>query len=144
MKTLVKTNPGRTLTLFNDFDRWFDSIFSGDAVSRNVRTPAVDVREEKDRYVLEAELPGLTEKDIEVKIDDNLLTISAGTESEKEEKKNNYLFRERYNSVFSRSFVLPKDVDVEKVEAVFKNGILSLELRKNETALPKTIEVKTK
>jgi HSP20 family protein len=102
----------------------------------------VDVREEKDRYVLEAELPGLTEKDIEVKVEDNLLTISSKKDEKREEKRNGYLIRERRSSAFQRSFVLPTDVDKENITAQFKNGILTLDMKKLASAQPKSIPVR--
>ncbi len=80
---------------------------------------------------MEVELPGLSEKDVEVKLDNNLLTISSNRDEKKEEKKNGYVLRERRASRFSRSFVLPEGVDREKIAAEFKNGILHLASRKS-------------
>ncbi|MEW5818052.1 MAG: Hsp20/alpha crystallin family protein [Spirochaetota bacterium] len=141
MNLLMKRTPLNAVSLFNDFDRMLDSFFS-DTPVWDTRIPSVDIREEKDTYILEAELPGLTEKDINVKIEDNLLTVSSQTEEKKEEKKDGYLLKERKNRSFSRSFVLPRDVDREKVDARFKNGVLTLELHKNPASLPKSIEIK--
>jgi HSP20 family protein len=123
--------------LFN-VDRWFDDIFDTGAA-----LPAVDVRETEDSYLMEVELPGLTEKDVDVKLENNLLTISSKKEEKKEEKKNGYLLRERKSSSFARSFVLPDEVDREKIDAQFKNGVLSIAFPKAPAAKPKTIEVKT-
>ena len=123
--------------LFN-VDRWFDDIFdTGTAL------PAVDVRETEDSYLMDVELPGLTEKDVDVKLENNLLTISSKKEEKKEEKKNGYLLRERRSRTFARSFVLPDEVDREKIDAQFKNGVLSIAFPKAPAAKPKTIEVKT-
>ncbi len=141
MRSLVTYRPNG-LSLFDEMDRVFDSLFN-DLPSFNNRIPSVDVREEEGRYILEAELPGMTEKDIEVKVDENLLSISANKmEEKKEEKKNGYLLKERRSSSFKRSFVLPKDADREKINASFKNGLLSLEIPKTEKAKPKLIKVK--
>ena len=136
---LVRYEP-TTLSLLNSFDRLFDGIFDDRAVS----VPAVDVRETETGWNMEVDLPGLTEKDVEVKLDNNLLTVSSRAEEKQEEKKNGYLLRERRSSSFCRSFVLPDDVDREKIEAAFANGVLSLSFAKLPTALPKTIEVKVK
>ncbi len=138
MRNLVPYAPHR-LSLFNDMDRLFHSSFD-DTVSH--RAPSVDVREEEGRYLLEAELPGLTEKDIDVKVEDNLLTITSAREMEQEEKKNGYLMKERRSASFRRSFVLPKDAEKEKIEASFKNGLLTLEIPKTEQAKPRKIDVK--
>ncbi len=91
---------------------------------------------------MEVELPGLTEKDVEVKLENTLLTISSTKDEKKEEKKNGYVLRERTSARFSRSFVLPEGVDREKIAAEFKNGILKLTFPKVPAAKPKTIEVK--
>ncbi len=139
MRNLVTYTPHR-MGIFNDMDRLFHS-FLDDTV--NHRAPSVDVREEEGRYLLEAELPGLTEKDIDVKVEDNLLTItSAQVEVKQEEKKNGYLMKERRSASFRRSFVLPKDAEKEKIEANFKNGLLTLEIPKTEQAKPRKIDVK--
>lgn len=136
---LVRYEP-TTLSLLNSFDRLFDGMFDDRAVS----VPAVDVRETDNGWSMEVDLPGLTEKDVEVKLDNNLLTISSRKDEKKEEKKNGYLLRERRSSSFCRSFVLPEDVDREKIEASFANGVLSLTFPKVPAAQPKTIEVKVK
>ena len=142
MNYLVRNRNNGTPRLFGDFDRFFGHLFD-DIPELAARTPAVDVRELDDRYVLEAELPGMTQKDIDVKVEDNLLTISSAKTEEKEEKKNGYIMRERSSSSFRRSFVLPKDADPQKIDAHFKNGLLSLELHKTPESKPRAIEVKT-
>lgn len=140
MKSLIKYQPSY-LDMFDDLDRVFDSLVGGSAFG-TTRMPAVDIHEEEDSYVLEAELTGLSEKDVDVKIQDNLLMISSKNEQETENKKNGYLLKERRSSAFSRSFVLPKDVDREKIEASFKNGLLTLTLHKSPETQPRAIEVK--
>jgi HSP20 family protein len=123
-------------------DRFFDDLFDS-SVFDATTLPAVDVRESENEYLMEIDLPGLTEKDIEVKLDNNLLTISSKKEEKKEEKGKGYLIRERKSSHFARSFVLPEEVDREKIKADFKNGVLSLNFPKLPAAKPKVIEVKT-
>lgn len=136
----------------------FDSLFNGamdDAIGLGYRTsvPKVDVTECKDCYNLEMELPGLSEKDVNIDLDRNVLTISSAKEEKKEndgdekkakdEEKNkkSFLIRERRTTMFSRSFTLPDDVDSEKVSAVFKNGILTVNMPRKETPSPKRIAI---
>ena len=139
MRNLVKYNPN-SFDVIGNFDRMFDSLFNDSAFVRT-NSPRVDISENADGYVLEAELPGFTEKDVEVKIDDNLLTISSKKEKEKKEEDNGYILRERRHESFARSFVLPKDVDKSSIEARFANGLLSLTLNKAPETKPKTIEI---
>ena len=86
----------------------------------------------------------MTEKDIDVNVSDDVLTISSERDDENEEKKKGYLLRERRMSSFSRSFVLPRNVDREHINAGIKNGILMLDLPKSESSRPKRIDVKAK
>ena len=137
---LVRYNPN-SLDLLGNVSHWFDDFFSTPTTGRN-SVPAVDVRETDTEFLMEVELPGLTEKDVEVKLENTLLTISSSKDEKKEEKKNGYVMRERRSTQFSRSFVLPEDVDREKTAAEFKNGILQLTFPKVPAAKPKTIEVK--
>ena len=140
MKALVHYRP-RTLGFFDRWDKVLDSFFDDQRYEYN-RLPSVDVREDDKAYHLEAELPGMTEKDIEVKVEENLLTISGKNEAGKEEKKNGYVIRERKSASFNRSFVLPKDVNKDNIKAEFKNGLLTLTIEKSPKAQPKMIEVK--
>ncbi|MBN2735944.1 MAG: Hsp20/alpha crystallin family protein [Spirochaetales bacterium] len=126
-----------------DFDSIFDNFFTDELFSPGVKSPKVDVREEEKAYIIEAELPGLSEKDVDVTVENDVLTISSVKTDEKQETKKDYLIRERRSQSFSRSFALPQDVDRDKIEAKFKNGLLVLSLHKNPKALPKQIEVKS-
>ena len=137
---LVRYNPS-PLNLLDSVSSWFDDFLPTPTFSRSA-IPAVDVRETDAEYLMEVELPGLTEKDVEVKLENSLLTISSTKDEKKEEKKNGYVLRERRSAHFSRSFVLPEGVDAEKIAAEFKNGILKLSFPKVPAAKPKTIEVK--
>lgn len=126
--------------LLNGIDRL---LGAPSARSTSTRTPAVDIREDEDRYVLEAELSGLTEKDFDVQVHDNLLTISAKQAEAAEAESTKYVLRERRGYDFSRSFVLPKDVDRNRIDAEFRNGLLTLTLHKAESMQPRSIEVKS-
>ena len=124
-----------------DWNRMLDSFFD-DVPVWNTRTPAVDVKEEETRYLMEVELPGLTEKDIELKVEDSILTLSSKKEESKEEKKNGYLLRERRSAEFSRTFVLPNDTDRAEIKAEFKNGLLMVSVPKKPEAQPRKIDVR--
>jgi HSP20 family protein len=141
---LIRYQPA-ALDLMDNVSRWFDDMFVDFPTGRS-SLPAVDVRETEAQYLMEVDLPGLSEKDIEVKLDNSLLTISSKKEEKmeenKEERKNGYLMRERRATSFCRSFVLPEEVDREKIGAEFKNGVLQLSFPKVPAAKPKTIEVK--
>ena len=140
MRNLVKYSPV-SLDVFGNLDRVFDSFFNDSTVRRSSQ-PRVDIQEKDGAYVLEAELPGLSEKDIEVKVDDNLLTISSKSENEKADEQGGYILKERRYRSFARSFVLPKDVDKDSIDAHFADGLLSLTLNKTPETKPKVIEVK--
>jgi len=104
--------------------------------------PAVDVAEEADRYILTADLPGLSREDIDLSITDDVVTLKGSRKSESEEKKQGYHRIERSFGTFQRAFRVPGGVDNAKVEASFKNGVLSVSLPKPEAVKPKQIDVK--
>ena len=137
---LIRYSPS-SLDLLDNVSTWFDDMLTGPVFGKSA-VPAVDVKETDSEFLMEVELPGLSEKDVEVKLDNNLLTISSRKEDSKEEKKNGYIMRERRSASFSRSFVLPEGIDREKIAAEFKNGILNLSFPKTPAAKPKMIEVK--
>ena len=138
--SIIKYRP-RTLDLFN-WDRVFDRYF-GD-FDHSAGWPAVDVSEDDDNYLVEVELPGLSEKDVEVKVENGVLTIASRKDESREEKDEGYIRKERRHYSFSRSFSLPDNVDLEKVTANFKNGLLDIAVPKAPAAKPKLIEVKPK
>ena len=138
--TTYRRNP---LKFFDDMKDNLQSFFE-DFPAWSGNGPAVDVREEENRYVVEAELPGMSEKDIEVKLDGSVLSISSKRQEEKEEEREGYLRRERRSSAFHRSFSLPTDVKSEAVDAEFKNGLLTIDLPKTEASKSRTIDVTSK
>lgn len=105
---------------------------------------AVDVVETEKDYRLTAELPGLDEKNVDVTMADNTLTIKGEKKDEREEKEGGYLYSERRFGSFQRSFRLPEDVDRDKIEATFKNGVLTLVLPKNPRASEKQKKINIK
>lgn len=139
--------------LFDDFGRGFRwpfgrSLFAAEPLFRRELTlptmPAVDVVENEKAYELTAELPGMDEKNIEVKVVNGSLTIKGEKQEEKEEKKKDYYLQERTFGSFERSFGIPESVDADKIEASFKKGVLTVTLpKKAEAQKPaKKIEVK--
>ena len=141
---IVKYRPTGITELFKDtWDSFFEPFFDVAPLASD-RVPAIDVKESENGYSLEAELPGVTDKDIELKLEGNMLTLSTKKEEKKEEKKDHYLLKERKSYSFTRSFVVPEDVDAEKINAEFKNGLLTLSFPKSEKAKPKMLEIKVK
>jgi HSP20 family protein len=98
--------------------------------------PAVDVTETDKAYEVKAELPGIDEKNVEVKVTDGVLTIKGEKQEEKEEKKKDYYLSERSFGSFQRTFQIPNGVDLDKIEANFKKGVLTV-------TLPKSTEAQT-
>ena len=141
MNSLINYKPVRTFDLLGDFHRVMDSFFDDTPMIQKSRIPAVNVCEDENGYVLEAELPGLAQNDVDVKVEENLLTISSVKTEEKEEKKASYHIRERSESSFKRSFVLPQNVDKESIAAKFKNGLLILEMQKRKEDKTRSIQV---
>jgi HSP20 family protein len=151
MKTLSLYRPNVMENALSGFDRYLDSFFRDNFLDPAERVfnrlPSVDVRETEKAYVLEAELPGLEEKDVEIRLDGNTLTIQSKKLEERNEEKEaktgdgNFLIRERRFSSFSRSFKLPENADKEGISASFKNGILSLEINKKTEAQARLIQI---
>jgi HSP20 family protein len=104
--------------------------------------PALDAFEDKDKYTVSVELPGLKKEDINVTVHDGVLTVSGERKSEKEVKEGTVHRTERYYGKFSRSVSLPAAVRAEKVAANYRDGVLTVEIPKAEEAKPKQIEVK--
>jgi len=133
-------------SLFNGFDPFdaFNSLIDdGFSSPESVRSPRVDIKEEANRYLIEAELPGLSEKDVKLEVKDGVLVLSAQKDENKEEKdETKWLRQERRAFSFSRRFGLPEEADVENIKASFKDGLLSIELPKKPEAAPRLIPVK--
>lgn len=141
-----------TLSIFNPLfaENVFDSLYRKTpefSVSGSVSGcfyPAVDVREKSDSYIMDIDLPGYTEKDVTVHLKDRMLTLSSVQQETKEEKETDeqFLIKERSRRHFVRRFTLPEDIDHEKVEAAFKNGILTVSIPRKEAPARRQIEIK--
>jgi HSP20 family protein len=101
----------------------------------------VDVQNQDDRYLLEAEIPGVSENDVDINVEDNMLTISVEQKKEDQDEKTKYMVRERLHRSLKRSFTLPKDADREAISASFDRGILTLDIPKSEDAKPRKIKI---
>jgi len=152
--TLMRWRPRRGLEPFrsltgiqDEMNRLFDLTlsewpFERQGLFAGEWAPAVDVVEHDDKVVVKAELPGVTDKDVDVSVVDQTLTIKGEKKEEEEKKEKGYHRLERSHGVFQRSITLPTSVASDKAKATFKNGILEIELPKKEEAKPKQIKVK--
>lgn len=147
------SQPGQSDLSLSDFRKEMDDLFNGffssdfnlpDAAWTRAFTPAFDVSETENEIKVRAELPGLDPENIDVNLTGNLLTVRGEKKEESEEKGENTHRVERKFGAFSRSFRLPAEVDTEKVDASYKNGVLSLNIPKTETAKKKNIKVEVK
>lgn len=120
-------------------DQVFDEVFGSYAAP----TFPVDVRQEGDDWLIEAELPGLAKEDIDITVEDGVLTIAGEFNKTNEKKETGYHLCERRYGKFSRSFKLPSTADGEQVHASLTNGILTLRIPTKAEAKPRRIEVKT-
>ena len=126
------------LRRFFDYDPFFTET---DFETTPTFVPAVDIREEEDKYILDAELPGMKKEDVHIEVKDGVLTLSGERKFENEEKRDDYTRIERSYGSYQRTFTLPDHVDEEKIEAAYSEGVLTIVLPKGEEAKPKQIEV---
>ncbi len=105
--------------------------------------PPVDIYEDHDKYIVKAEIPGMKKEDLNVSLDGNTLTISGERKHEEEKREGESYRSERYFGRFQRSVTLPIAVKGDKIDASYKDGVLSIQLPKSEEAKPKQIQVKT-
>jgi HSP20 family protein len=105
--------------------------------------PAVDILEKEGNLILRAELPGISEKQIDLKLEGNTLTLKGERKMDKEDNKNNYQRVESFYGSFTRSFRLPETVDLEKISADYKNGVLTITIPQKPEIRPREIPVRT-
>lgn len=137
------------LALFNDlFNDFGDDGYTMPSFNyrKMFQLPKVDVKEDKESYTLTMEMPGKTDKDVDVELNQNVLTVSSKKEDKKEEKSDKkdetkWLIRERTYSSFKRSFTLPEDVNSEKLTASVKDGVLTVCMPRKTQAQPKKIAI---
>jgi HSP20 family protein len=160
MKTVSMYHPRSIGSALNDFDRYLESFLGESTLNPTIGNygvrPAVDILETNSAYLLEAELPGYNENKVQVHVDGRTLTIESKKENEKtgrnvspgkeggekeETPEPRFLIRERRNVSFSRSFQLPEDADLDTITAEFKDGLLTLEIKKRVSAQKRKIEI---
>jgi HSP20 family protein len=145
---LVQWRPFREVArLRNEMDRLWDDYFGPGRRAlqplEEAWLPAVDVAESPDKITVKAEIPGMEAKDIEISMVGDTLTIKGEKKAEREQKEENFHLVERSYGSFSRAMKLPATVEADKVEATYKNGVLTVVLPKKEEVKPKAIEIKT-
>lgn len=145
---IVKYNPIRDLrTMQEQMNRLLDMAWNreiGEDLREGIWQPPVDIYEDEHSVIIKAEVPGIDQKEIEVRIEDNTLTLRGERKHNREVKKENYHRVERYYGQFQRSFSLPVSIDQEHVKAVCDKGILTITLPKREDTRPKQINVEVK
>jgi HSP20 family protein len=147
--TIVRWEPFRELSsLQTEMNRLFNTAFgdvqpggAGDAARRWL--PAMDLLETEEDFVLRADLPGMTESDVNIELEDNVLTLSGERKAEHEDKREGFHRVERAFGSFSRSLTLPKGVDPEAVSASFDSGVLEVRIPKPEQRKPRKIAIGT-
>ncbi|NDQ58221.1 MAG: Hsp20/alpha crystallin family protein [Acidipila sp.] len=145
MNTITHWDPIRTLTSLQDeVNRLFENgVNRGNRSASNLTAwaPLVDIFETAQELVLKADLPDLDEREIDVRVENNMLTISGERKFEQSERQDNYLRVERAYGTFSRSFALPNTVNPERIDAEYRNGVLTVKMAKREESRPKQIKV---
>ena len=133
-------------TLRGEMDRLFDDFF-GMTPAQNAKnavwSPAVDIREDENSFIIEAELPGMSKEDIHLEVEQNMLSIKGERKFERKDEQENYHFVERSYGSFYRSFTLPKNVNTEEISAEHKDGMLVITVPKAEEVKPKKVEIKS-
>ena len=143
---IVRWEPFRELaTIQNEMNRLFNTAFDappgGNGGTARRWVPAMDLVETDDHFVLRADLPGLSQDDVNIEVEDRVLTVSGERRAEHESKSEGYHRVERAFGSFSRSLTLPKGVDPEAVTASFENGVLEVRIPKPEERKPRRIEI---
>ena len=144
MNTITRRDQSRGLTLQDEVNRLFEDNFTRERSGHaDLATwaPAVDIYETENELVVKAELPDFQDKDIDVRITNNTLTIRGERKFEKDVKEDNYLRIERAYGSFVRSFSLPNTVSSENIRADYRNGVLTLHMAKREESKPKQIKI---
>jgi HSP20 family protein len=130
-------------------DKLFEDFFGGETMLAPFKLngkmlPAIEIKETEAALMVDAELPGLKQEEIQVKVEDGILTIFAERKQEKDEKTKNVHRTERYYGTMERKLALPSSVEEGKVEALYKDGVLHVTLPKKPSAKPKAVSVKVK
>jgi HSP20 family protein len=146
---LIRWEPVRELhTMQNEMNRLFNAFFDAPSQGNGGQTttvrrwiPAMDVVETEDHFVLRADLPGLSENDVKIELEDNVLTIAGERKAEHEQQGEGYYRVERAFGSFSRSLTLPEGVDAERIQASFNSGVLEVRIPKPEQHKPRKVQI---
>ncbi len=146
--SIVRYDPFRDLrTLQEEVNRLFTGNiargFDDEGIARGAWSPSVDIYENKDHIVLEAELPGMKREDFDLSVENNVITLRGERHFEKKDESDNYHRVERAYGSFTRSFTLPNSVTAEGANAEYSNGVLRVTLPKREETKARRIEIKT-
>ena len=142
---IMEWKPFKEVTkLRSEMDRLWDDYFGSGrrAFKSESWVPSVDVSETEDKIMVKAEIPGMDSKDIDISLSGDILIIKGEKKSEREETKENYHLVERSYGTFARSLRLPVGVEADKIEASYKQGVLTVTCPKKEEVKPKPIEIK--
>jgi HSP20 family protein len=143
---LIRWEPARELqSIQSEMNRLFNTFFEppagGNGSVMRRWSPAMDLVETQDQYVLKADLPGVSEGDVKIELDDNVLTVSGERKAAHEEAKEGYFRVERAYGSFSRSLTLPEGVDADAISASFDRGVLEVRVPKPEQRKPRKVEI---
>jgi HSP20 family protein len=139
---LIRWEPARELnSIQSEMNRLFSNLTPANGSSARRWIPAMDLVESGDEFVLRADLPGLTEDDVSIEIEDRVLTVSGERKSAHEERKDGYYRVERASGSFSRTLRLPEGVDPEAINASFENGVLEVRIPKPEQRKPHRVAI---
>ncbi len=144
MSSITRWDPFHNLSSLQDqVNRLFNTTFQGRADNSALTTwaPAVDIYETENELVLKADLPDMVEKDLDIRVENNMLTIHGERKFEEKVKEENYLRIERAYGAFTRSFSLPSTVNSEAIKAEYKNGVLTVLMPKRAESKPKQVKV---
>ena len=143
--TIITWDPFRGLVTREKMNRIFEGALTSRGEEQDMAastwTPSVDIHENENELVLSAEVPGIEDKDIEIEIENNTLSIKGERKIEKETKEENYHRIERSYGSFSRSFTLPTNVNQDNIKAEYDNGVLRISLPKKPELKPKKVKV---
>jgi len=141
---VIRWEPARELqSLQSEMNRLFGTVFDTQTGDGGVRRwiPAMDLVEEGEQFVLRADLPGVSEEDVKVELEDNVLTVSGERKSEHEQQRDGFRRIERSSGSFSRALTLPEGIDPESINARFERGVLEVRVPKPEQRKPRRVAI---
>lgn len=142
--SLVRWDPFEELAGFRRlFDQPFEALLASAPHSETVWRPLADVSEAKDGFTVKVELPGMKQEDIAVSVEENVLSVKGERKRETETDEEGYSRVERVYGSFERQFAFPATVDMDRIHAAYRDGVLEIRLPKKEEAKPKTVKIET-